>query len=90
MAFCGARAETAAALFMLSKINSSIALFRAEQRGYCKTCKITASYFKGHKAMEGEKQQFIQLNPSQARKAKPSEYFVRPYHRLDLRKENEF
>lgn len=40
--------------------------------------------------MEGEKQQFIQLNPSQARKAKPSEYSVRPYHRLDLRKENEF
>lgn len=32
--------------------------------------------------MEGEKQQLIQLNPSQARKAKPSEYFVRPYHSL--------
>lgn len=76
MAFFGARAETAAILFMPSYDKQLlISFFTEEQREYCKIQKIVASYFKGHKAMEGERQQFIQLNPSRARKAKPSEYF---------------
>lgn len=72
MAFHCAHAETVS-LLPLAKTNSSLSpLFKAQCGGYCKIQKITASYFKGHKAREGkssDSSNYINLRPGKQNQA---------------------